>query len=657
MQFQCPKLTPLQSRFLASSVALFLLGLVYWSLSSPHFAYAGELEVDGNGQSRGGKDHNWHRIEQQRLEDDGVDDGNSPESRRMQRRADTVAAQPIGGNNVPNTLNIEAGTTATWVYAEELLNGEYANKTAGLPSEIGQRSVAEPLYHAELRKRQDSGATRQIYVSINTCLQPTWNATGVQTAAPPQLTLYVANQTNKEEIGPGTGAGQIARVLDEGFANVTVNATGDWYLAVHAPNLPDGFTGIWNYELAVSIDDYYHAADTTNPFLHLVDTDIDSALLVTGNLTQADPSSSVFEAWMGLSPPPFIMFAANQNHTTTRGIRNSYCGWSQAKQIAASQDDVAGAGSGVQMGMITRGLGNKPKEQFFVTYLNGSSTYYGVLALAGNSTASGSGVVGGGGKVWQALNFTTKAQQNCALMFNLTFCDEVAYAVPYNPTYNITGLRSLFDNYTSTYYQNFNYSLQQIPCNTTDDAKYSIAKGCDDCAAAYKQWLCATSIPRCEDFTNPAFWLQPRAMGQPSFTNNSQMDMTYLTQQYLPMQDAPTLDGSPKDQTWLTALASNSSRNTLIDTEIQPGPYKEVLPCEDLCYSLISSCPSALGLGCPMKGRGLESSYGHRPKFNDTIMCSYLGAVYGINHAKQLVAPVFKALVFASLAALALGFA
>ena len=72
MLCQCPKLTPLQSRFLASVAALALLALIYWSLSDPRFAYAAELDFDGAGQSRGGEDHNWHRIAQTALERDGI---------------------------------------------------------------------------------------------------------------------------------------------------------------------------------------------------------------------------------------------------------------------------------------------------------------------------------------------------------------------------------------------------------------------------------------------------------------------------------------------------------------------------------------------------------------------------------------------------------
>ncbi|KAK4910604.1 hypothetical protein LTR49_020736 [Elasticomyces elasticus] len=652
MLFQCPKLTPLQTRFVASFATLILLGLVYWSLSNPHFAYAAELEADGSGQARGGEDHNWHRIEQARWEGDGIaEDGSGIGSLGVRAAA---AATAISANNAPNQLNIEAGNTTLWVYSSELLNSPSTPSGPGLPSEPGVKREIEPKHH-DLRKRQANSRSKTIFVTINTCLQPTWNASSVQTVAPPQLTLYVSSKADNEDVGPG-GTSQVVQPLIEGFANISLTASGTWYIAVHAPELPIGFVGVWNYELAVSHDDYYHSADQFDPFLFLVDTDINSALLVTNNLTEQNASTDTYQKWMDLSTP-FIMFAANTNHTAMMGLQNSYCGWANNNQIAASQSDPEGANGGVQMGMITRGLGNTPKEQFYVTNLNSSSSYLGVLAEPGNSTASGPIVVGGGGKIWEPVYWQTKSDGNCALMFNLSFCDEVAYAVPSNPNnFNISGLRAAYDNYTSTFYQQFDYSLQQVPCNTTLDAQYSTVRNCDDCAAAYKQWLCAVSIPRCEDFTNPAAYLQKRNMGQPYFGNASMLPDEVLNEKYAPMLRAPTLAGSPAyNQTFASSLATNSSRNpALIDAIIQPGPYKELLPCEDLCYSLVQSCPASFGFGCPYPGRGLEAGYGVRSK-NGTLMCSYLGAVYDINSAKSLEAPVLTGLLFAGLAMVVLG--
>ena len=200
---------------------------------------------------------------------------------------------------------------------------------------------------------------------------------------------------------------------------------------------------------------------------------------------------------------------------------------------------------------------------------------------------------------------------NCALLFNLSFCPSVAYAAPANPQrYNTTELLAQhYDNYAESLYQNFTYSLQQIPCNTTSSAQYSLAKNCTDCDAAYRQWLCAVTIPRCEDISNPNPHLQPRAV------NYSSINSSYA-------------NGTANDSAFSLAnrnrTSFNSSRNPMIDADIQPGPYKELLPCKDICYNLVRSCPAALQFACPLEGHGLNYSYGS-PHFD------HLGGNQGCN--------------------------
>lgn len=247
--------------------------------------------------------------------------------------------------------------------------------------------------------------------------------------------------------------------------------------------------------------------------------------------------------------------------------------------------------------------------------------------MSGNSTDQGKGVVGGGGKVWTNMTFDTKSNDNCRLMYNMSFCSEVAYAVPSNPkifggTTGFADLASVYDDYAATMYQNFNWSLQQIPCNTTASAQYSLARNCDDCARAYKQWLCAVTIPRCEDWDNPASYLQARNMAQ-NFVNGS--SPSWMT------------DPNGAQQVLLGSVQSNQSRNSqIIDTVIQPGPYKEVMPCIDLCYDLVQSCPAALGFGCP-QGRYQNMSYGVRSQDAGVISCSYLGAAYYLSASPALI--------------------
>ena len=191
----------------------------------------------------------------------------------------------------------------------------------------------------------------------------------------------------------------------------------------------------------------------------------------------------------------------------------------------------------------------------------------------------------------------------------------MAYAVPSNPSKDVATLSAIYDHNAAEQYKFFNYSLQQIPCNTTATAQYSLARTCDDCAAAYKQWLCAVTMPRCEDYSNPSAWLMPRNTKQKSI-NGSTIEV---------------------DQSLLTTMASNSSRNSIIDTDIQPGPYKEVLPCKNLCYDLVQSCPATFGFGCPLEGRGLNVSYGDKDPTGRLITCSYLGAAYFLNEGVRAI--------------------
>lgn len=185
---------------------------------------------------------------------------------------------------------------------------------------------------------------------------------------------------------------------------------------------------------------------------------------------------------------------------------------------------------------------------------------------------------------------------NCALLFNLPFCTSVAYAAPANPQkFNTIELRNVYDEYALNLNQKFTKSLQQIPCNTTSSAQYSLAKDCSDCAAAYKKWLCAVTIPRCKDISDLSTYLQPRAVNQ-SFINPDDE---------LGTQGNPAFSQQNKRKIYF-----NSSRNPMIDTVIRPGPYMELLPCKDMCYDLVRSCPAALQFACPLEGHGLNYSYG-----------------------------------------------
>ncbi|KEF60540.1 uncharacterized protein A1O9_02101 [Exophiala aquamarina CBS 119918] len=604
-----PKLTQLQLRFTASFAASIFLLLLYLSLTKPHFAYALQLDPEAPIE-----DHSLFGLLLERgLEEDAVE---FDDDIKLEVRA--VEGVLALSNNAPQNKNINIGEVQHWVFTKDEIDGPHGTPGPGLPSDNLAKRLVEVDVH-ELKKRQQSS---KVYITLNTCLQPSTNSSRGDSddAIPPQLQIYFSMSDSNPKPGPGVNDPNQRNIqVDAGYGYLEVDANSDVYVGVAAPNTT-AFGGIWNYEVAASNDAPYHFAHP-EPNLFFVDGDNHAALLITDDLTEAAPNETVFKEWMGLSPAPWGVFAADQKDRSILGLKNSFCGLKNNVRLAAN---IEGTQTQNIAQMTSRGLGGKPKEQFYITGLNASSRYWGMLVMQGNSTDSGVGVIGGGGAVWAAIEFGTKAEDNCALMYNLSFCSEVAYAVPTNPdtfspSTGLPDLAALYDSHAAQMYQYFNYSLQQIPCNASSSSQYSLARNCDDCARAYKQWLCAVTIPRCADYSNTDAWLKPRNLGQ-AFANGSTIS------------DSAHFNG---DQALLVNVATNSSRNPIIDEFIKPGPYKEVLPCEDLCYDLVQSCPASFGFGCPSRGAGFEDSYGTRSNDSGLITCSYLGAAYYLSGTQR----------------------
>jgi len=325
MQF--PKLSPLQSRFVASLVASIILLLLYLSLTKPQFAYAAELE------SRIPPDHNHPII----SEDDSLfdDDDEAEDVAQLvaisPRAADGTSAL---ANNDAQNMNIDIGELQHWVFPEDAINGQHGEIGPGLPSSKFVENEGEQ--HHESKKRQDQVT---VYITLNTCLQPSSNTTSTDTDAtiPPQLEVYVSQSESNQKPGPGSsGVDQQTYQVEGGYVLVTVNASTDIYVGVAAPNTT-AFTGIYNYEIAASIDAPFHGAVTSSPNLFFVDADNHAALLITNDTTQDASNSTVYQEWMSMRPP-FGMFAHNQEDRSILGIRNSYCGLQNNAQITANLD-------------------------------------------------------------------------------------------------------------------------------------------------------------------------------------------------------------------------------------------------------------------------------------------------------------------------------
>ncbi|KAJ5169152.1 uncharacterized protein N7482_004746 [Penicillium canariense] len=541
------------------------------------------------------------------LRDDVGEDGESGGLDLVRRNYPSDAKSL--GNNQFQEPTIEVGGVQWFFITKDVVNGNKSNTVSTLPAKLSARGFEEDDNNVklELRKRDQQLTKRDettVYLSVTMCAKPTSNSSTVSGSFP-QLQVYYSTSESLEKPGPGEDDNlQTTIEASGGFANASITTDSDIFIGVAAPNSTT-YSGSFRYQIAASIDAPFHNVIDDDPNLYFVDADISAALLVTDNLTQSEPNSTNYKQWMNLKPP-YTMFAHNINNTALAGLERSFCALDSLSTLGRISNST-------EVGMTSRGLGNKPKEQFYITGLNRSSTYNGILAMVGNSTSSGNGIIGGGGSVWKAMNFSTKADDNCAVLFNLTFCSEVAYAVPANPQLKTASeLRTIYDTYAADYYKNFTYSLQQVQCTTDPESMYSLAVGCDDCADAYKQWICSVSIPRCADFTKDASYLQVRNAGQ-DFINGSSL---------------------PADSVYRQSAVTNVSRNALIDEQIRPGPYKEILPCQDICYSLVKSCPAKLGFGCPT-GPWLNASYGTRDA-NGDITCSYLGAAYYLNAAVRV---------------------
>lgn len=448
------------------------------------------------------------------------------------------------------------------------------------------------------------------YATGNVCDKPVWDmdAEGLRI----QLATNITDLTQKAATYNATAHFDS---FDGGFANVTlgnvgvtsqVNSTA--YLAILAPevtqvNLIPGDLSInandtWTYEVGLSTGGPLHEV-FDNPNLYLVDTDYAHALFVSGNMT--DPGDLQFGQSPDYSQQLFsknsstfygvqIFKSSSSSATSALALDRSFCALHTSKDVLMTTENS-------KVTLTTRGPGGMPKLQYFFRGLNKSESYVAYLTETTNHT----GLIPNttqifGGKAFAGVNLTTKAETNCQIIYNLELCSDVAFAVPGNTSsYSAAELAKAYDDYAKSLYDTFNTSMQVVQCGDEVDAsdRYSILRTCDDCKNSYRQWLCATTIPRCTD--------------------------------------------SSIDKSFLFLREQNQSRTDFINNVIQPGVYKEILPCIDLCHGIMQDCPSSFQFQCPQKGLpGFYGAYFTKESASD-ITCNFPGVVYAPNGASRLV--------------------
>ena len=107
---------------------------------------------------------------------------------------------------------------------------------------------------------------------------------------------------------------------------------------------------------------------------------------------------------------------------------------------------------------------------------------------------------------------------------------------------------------------------------------YSPLVTCADCAAAYRNWLCAVSLPRCAEYTAPS---------------SSSLAAASSTATIEPA---------------LSVMNASSPRNQSLP--VFTDSYTVVLPCIEVCNAADRACPPFLGFRCPLPQYTASQSYG-----------------------------------------------
>ena len=420
-------------------------------------------------------------------------------------------------------------------------------------------------------------AISTLYLSSTTCSQPQPPPSFHDTIPSPDIFI----STSKENTLPGPDNGIAVKDAIHGLTTWESDGTvSEIWIAVGATSLPTTWAGNWTYEIGVSISRKCIKAKTSFFFLDLTGSletlhpvysreNNDSTYLM---MDDTDRTHALFQSNPFSGSPPNVTLLMTPVLPTE--LSYSLCA---AKLNTLPQYSV-------NTTMTTRGYVNQTKYQFMVSNLTQATTYQAYLVQNNAITAP--------------ITLSTKMDANCRIIYDLPFCDQVAYSVPTNPTTfatdNMWDIAHLYDTQAQSKFDAFGTALSQFNCETT---QYSLVRNCSDCYRDYKTWLCSVAIPRCTDSSISA-------------------DLNQGTDK---VPTAPAI----RD------ISVNASRNAWVDEAIQPGEWTELLPCIDLCYHVVQSCPPFLQFFCP-DGDLATVQYGYWQNGSATVN----GSVYqfDINH-------------------------
>lgn len=402
-------------------MATTLLLVVYLFFFFPQFATATELDgaspnnVDDNGgwvNDRAGDDVEFSEETMSAIDVGGIE--YEPEFALFDRSIIGRAPAGVTGvtNNDPQSSNIQPGQTMYYVFEMSSVDDTDTSGSSRLRelrrdfngSQTVPEDVEDPASgNTEIVRRQE--ATRTLWISANTCQQPSRISPDQTTMDPPQLSLFVSKSSDNTEPGPGQDDVEFIP-FDEGAVMFNTALSEDVYFSVHAPEVSSEFFSTalpYNFEIAASYDESYHTvADSSDSQLIWVDSDATGALLTTRNLTSSPDQV--------LKTNPYLLFANNKEDLRINGLHSSYCGLNNVAQIRVPQNGLSGQ---ITTGLKQGGQGNLTKQEFYVGGLNASSEYVAILVRNPDTTSSSTTIKkrngpGGGGVVFSQTELSTK---------------------------------------------------------------------------------------------------------------------------------------------------------------------------------------------------------------------------------------------------------
>lgn len=410
-----------------------------------------------------------------------------------------------------------------------------------------------------------AGSFAAIYLTVTVCSQPQ-PPSNYQGFVPP-LQVFVSTTSSNSLPGPNVPEASPLNTTWSGFTswNSTLSPTTQLWVGVSAPALAAGWTGNWTYQIGTSTIAPLHEL--------LIPTMDDSIAYMT--LDDSDNNNALFltSSYQGSQAPNFTVLI-----TTSLPQELGYSMCAAQKFVQAHP---------VNYTMTTRGPFNATRQQAYVSGLSPATKYTAyLLQPRSNNLPAAYG---------PPISFNTKSELNCRLVYGLSFCDQVAYSVatnPNDPGADIWNLTQSYDQNAVQVFQPFATALSQFNCDTT---QYSLVRNCTDCYNDYKNWMCSVLIPRC---TTPS-----------------------------PFNQGDGMSDGPSQA--LHEVPFNQSRNPWIDSTYSPNQWTELLPCIDLCYRVVQSCPPFMQFNCP-SGDIASSQYGYWQ--TGTASQNGTNAVFDINN-------------------------